>query len=64
MLKFINSEQRKALSSFFINIAAGWFIGLFSVQIFSGITLWIFLRFLVNIIIALFCALYVLKEEL
>lgn len=60
----LNSSQRKALSSFFNNVAVAWFVGAFvTPQItpeFGPLTI---LRYLGNMIITLYFAMFLLKEE-
>jgi len=64
MLRFLNQEQKKSLSSFFTGISVGWFIALFaSPNFLSDIKPLTIVSYLVNIIGAIFLSLFVLKEE-
>ena len=65
MRVFVNASQKRALSSFFSNVAVAWFVGAFVTPVISSeFTLLTIIRYLVNMIIALYLALYLLKEDL
>lgn len=58
-----NFSQRKALSSFFNNIAVAWFIGAFvTPQIVTSLDPLTLLRYLANMVLALYISLLCLKE--
>ncbi len=63
MIQF-NISQRKALSAFLNNIAAAWFVGLFvAPRLSTEFDTLIILRYLVNIIGALYLSLSLLKNK-
>lgn len=60
----LNFSQRKALSSFFINVAVAWFVGAFvTPQIASDFTPLTLIRFLANMLVSLYISLRLLQEE-
>jgi hypothetical protein len=64
MHNYLNEKQKDALSSFFINIAVGWFSAAFIVVYISKDVTWlILLKFIGNMIGDLYIALWLLKEK-
>ena len=60
----LNQKQREQLSSFFSNIAVGWFSAAFIVIAVSKDMTWlILLKFVGNMLGSLYLSLWLLKEE-
>lgn len=64
MLNGLNGSQKKALSSFFVSIAVAWFSAIFAVPVFEPqVNLLTLSRFGINMLGAIYIALFLLKGE-
>jgi len=64
MHKYLNQKQQESLSSFFSNVAVGWFTAAFIVVSVSKDTTWLILfKFIANMIGSLYISLWLLKER-
>jgi hypothetical protein len=64
MHKYFNQKQIEQLSSFFSNVAVGWFTAAFIViSVSKDLTWLILLKFIVNMMGSLYFSLWLLKEK-
>jgi hypothetical protein len=64
MNTYFNKQQIQQLSSFFSNVAVGWFTAAFIVIVVSKDLTWlILLKFVGNMMGSLYLSLWLLKEE-
>lgn len=59
----LNLSQKKALSNFFSNVAVAWFVALFITPSIRDIDPLTVLRFIANMVFALYLSLFLLKEN-
>jgi len=65
MHTYLNQKQKASLSSFFSNIAVGWFTAAFIVVTVSKEVTWLILfKFVVNMMGSLYLSLWLLKENI